>query len=360
MKSKISIKKICDNSATIWHNIRWRHTLGVVTCRCGCTDVYHLSDGRYRCKRCRRKFSDRTGTIMQGSRLPISTWLIAMFHFSACQECSALNLMKMCNVNYRTAHMMLQKLRYAVGTRAEEVTLRGLVQIDEAYVGAQWNNVHFKTKLDYMKKHGYLDKDGHYNKRSLMMAASAKKSHILSMVDEFGHTRLLQCPNPIVKDTIEFVLKLPMMKGCTGLITDESGLYRNLDIPVYTSNHTKRVFVTAGGLTSNSCENRFSWVKRRWEGVYTHTSDKYLQLYLWHREWIFNNMDKSVDERFNDISILCAHVRVRNSDIYDYNYLAKFPEFKTRWKTEARKMLDAKLGPQLKEKTHRRHRATRK
>lgn len=320
----LNIPKIVRNADSIWFEIRWSTTNGIPTCTCGCNELYHLGDGRYKCKKCGKVFSDKSGTLLHHSKLPIEKWLLAIFTFSSMKECSAIDLQKAIGVNYKTAYMILQKLRYVVGKG--ELSLEGVVRIDEAYIGAEWKNVHFNRKMDYMRSNGFIEaKAKKYTKEQLLRAVSAKKYHILSLTDEHNTTRLIHTPNPVTKKIIQQIL-FSENNRVTEIITDESQLYKNIGIPVYQSNHSKHIFVTANGRTSNICENRFSWFKRKWNGIYTHTSEKYLQLYLNQRQFHFNNKDKSVDERFYALLGLCVSTNVTCRDIINYDYLSFFPQ----------------------------------
>lgn len=324
------IPHIVRNADEIWHEIRWSTTNGVPTCACGCDTLYKLKDGRYKCKKCGKIFSDKSGTLLHHSKLSLDKWLCAIFTFANITECSAIDLQKAIGVNYKTAYMVLQKLRYVVGKG--EISLEGVIRIDEAYIGAEWKNVHFNKKMDYMRSNGFIEKDAkRYTKRQLLQAVSAKKYHILSITDEHDVTRLIHTPNPITKDIIKSII-FDKKNHITEIISDESQLYKNTGIPVYQSNHSKHIFMSANGRTSNICENRFSWVKRKWNGVFTHTSEKYLQLYLNQRQFNHNNSDKSVDERFCTLMRLCVSTPVTCKDIYEFNYQDVFP--KSRRKIE--------------------------
>lgn len=324
MVKVFNIPKIVRDADSIWHEIRWSATNGVPTCTCGCDELYILGDGRYKCKKCGKVFSDKSGTLLHHSKLSIDKWLVAIFVFSNQTECSAIDLQKAIDVNYKTAYMILQKLRYVVGKG--ELSLEGVVRIDEAYIGAEWKNVHFNRKMDYMRSNGFIEANSRkYTKQQLLRAVSAKKCHILSLTDEHNTTRLIHTPNPITKDIIKQII-FDKHNNITEIISDESQLYKNIGIPVYQSNHSKHIFVTANGRTSNICENRFSWFKRKWNGVYTHTSEKYLQLYLNQRQFHFNNKGKSVDERFYALLGLCVSTNVTCKDIYEFNYQDAFPK----------------------------------
>lgn len=336
--AKLSVSSVVKHSDELWKMVRWGNSDPV--CVCGCKNLYKLGDGRYKCKDCGKVFSDKSGTILHKSKVSKELWLVAIYEFAINPECSALSLKRTLGVNYRTAYMMLQKIRFLVGK--SEIKLEGIVQCDEAYIGAEWGNVHLKKKMGYMKENGYLV-NGRYTKTSLLKAVSAKKYHILSLVDEKGNTRLIHTPNPITKETILAVLSDPKYK-ITKLVTDESKLYYNLGIEVVSSNHSKHTFVTKEGYTSNSCENRFSWFKRKWNGVFTHTSEKYLQLYLNQRQWNMNHSGCSDEDRFTELLTLCTRYTVSNRDIYNFNYKANFPKSKREIEQELADKLINKLG----------------
>jgi hypothetical protein len=78
--------------------------------------------------------------------------------------------------------------------------------------------------------------------------------------------------------------------------------------------------MTESGHTSNPCENRFSWVKRIVGCYHTHTSERYLQLYLNQIIFKMNNKDLSVAERFMKLGGLCCQQYVSHKDILKYDY----------------------------------------
>lgn len=350
----LNIPYIVKNADSLWKKIRWSATNGIPTCSCGCQDTYKLSDGRYKCKECGKIFSDRTGTLLHHSKLSVEIWLIALFKFANISECSAIDLQKECGVNYKTAYMMLQKLRYLVGK--QELSLSGICRVDEAYIGAEWKNVHFNKKMSYMRDNGFLEKDSkRYTKHQLLSAVSAKKFHIVSLTDENNITRIIHTPNPIDKRIIESII-FDKKNNITELVTDESNLYKYIGIPVHQSNHSKHIFMTEEGFTSNIAENRFSWVKRKWNGVFTHTSEKYLQLYLNQRQFNHNNTGKSVEERFFTLMGLCTTNTITCREVFNFDYKASFPKSKRKQQEEYCKTLKEEYGTFISSITDNYHR----
>ncbi|HEX9745318.1 MAG TPA: transposase [bacterium] len=64
----------------------------------------------YTCKKCRRKFSDLTGTIFERTRTPLRKWFKAIDMFLHL-DINAKKLMLAIEVTYKTAWSMLNKLR---------------------------------------------------------------------------------------------------------------------------------------------------------------------------------------------------------------------------------------------------------
>lgn len=75
---KLSTKEIIRYGAKIFHVLRWAD--GIVVCPyCGSIHKKDYGDYHYRCLYCKRKFSDRTRTLMHGSKLPVVVWMEALY-----------------------------------------------------------------------------------------------------------------------------------------------------------------------------------------------------------------------------------------------------------------------------------------
>lgn len=335
----MNINFLIKNADVVWHKLRWRD--GIKCPKCGCEEYWELGDGRYKCKGCGKIFSDTTDTLLHHSHLDKWQWLWAIYKMSNSKGISTIELSRDLAVNYTTAHIMQQKIRYAMD---EDRSFSGIVRMDEAYIGG-WSGMHFKKKMEYLDSNDFLNEEGKYTKSTLLAAVSKKKHHIVSIVDESGYTKIIHTPNPITKDIIRQILER-YDSGIETLVTDESKLYKGLKWNVEQSCHSKAVFITKTGLSSNVCENRFSWIKRKWNGIYTHTSEKYLQLYLNQMAFTVNNKDKTVQEKFETLCGLCAKAHVTRKEITEYNYLDKF-NFDNKYnkeKEEALQVLDIMGG----------------
>jgi transposase-like protein len=91
----------------------------------------HLAPQRYiTCPHCGNRSSLTTGTLMHGTKKPLSDWLLAIWWFSDSQfGTSAKDLQRLLDIScYQTAWTWLQKLRLAMGG-ADTSRCQGVVEI---------------------------------------------------------------------------------------------------------------------------------------------------------------------------------------------------------------------------------------
>src|SRR6202142_857486 len=119
---------------------------GVVALTPKATSKSPARKGLYFCGACRKQFTVTVGTIFEGSHVPISKWLMAMFIIcSSKKSISANQLHRMLKVQYKTAWFMAHRIRFAMGDDvADGNKLTGTVEVDETYIGGKGDR---KTKM---------------------------------------------------------------------------------------------------------------------------------------------------------------------------------------------------------------------
>ena len=101
-------------------------------------DQYYLISSRHllQCTACRTQTSLTAGTIFHKTRTPLSKWFWAIYLVAHDKRgISALALSRELGVTYKTAWLMLHKIRHAMHERDQEYVLTGIVEVDEAYFG---------------------------------------------------------------------------------------------------------------------------------------------------------------------------------------------------------------------------------
>ncbi len=128
------------NEEQCWeHLARVRWPRGFVCPRCGGDSRGFMKARRiHECRQCGYQSSVTAGTIFHKTRVPLRAWFWAIYRMSQGKKgVSALQLSKEIGVTYPTAWLMAHKIRKAMADREQGRKLRGLVEVDEGYVGGK-------------------------------------------------------------------------------------------------------------------------------------------------------------------------------------------------------------------------------
>jgi transposase-like protein len=117
-----------------WPNgVRCPHCDSALVARHGHDDTQRHRQ-RYRCKQCRSRFDDLTGTVLAGHHQPLRAWVLCLYfmglNLSNRQNAQELDLTE------DDVQLMTEHLRSGLVAKAPAVTLEGTVEIDEVYVVA--------------------------------------------------------------------------------------------------------------------------------------------------------------------------------------------------------------------------------
>jgi hypothetical protein len=115
---------------------RWPDGFRCPTCR---HPHFYLIDTRrlplYECRSCRHQTSVIAGTLMEGSKTPLTRWFQAMFLISQPSGISSTRLSEVIQVTYKTAWLIARKIRHAMQQADEGDPLTGVVRVDPIYYG---------------------------------------------------------------------------------------------------------------------------------------------------------------------------------------------------------------------------------
>lgn len=125
-----------DNAACSEYLMALRWPNGFVCPRCAAAaEPWRHTRGRLTCRSCRHQATATSGTILDKTRTPLTTWFEAAWHVTTAKNgLSAKTLERTLGVRYRVAWTMLQRFRVAM-VRSERDRLSGVVEVDETLVG---------------------------------------------------------------------------------------------------------------------------------------------------------------------------------------------------------------------------------
>ncbi|QYJ67677.1 IS1595 family transposase [Flavobacterium litorale] len=245
---------------------------------CGLIDDRHYKlkfggtfTGTYKCRSCKIRFNIRTGTMFEGSHIPLRKWFLAIYLFLSHKKgISSIQLHKDIGVTQKTAWFMLHRIRCNCEDKIE-VNFDTETQIDETYVGG---------KARGKRAQG----------RSLI------KTPVMGLLSN-GKVKTIVIPNASAW-TLKTVIYHLVKFGST-IVTDGwkgyQGLHKSYNHKVI--RHNQGIYVEDGYHT-NSIEGFWSHLKRGIIGVYHLVSRKHLHKYCEEFTYRYNTREMSDGERF--------------------------------------------------------------
>jgi len=217
-------------------------------------------EGFYRCNQCKEDFTVRTGTIFERSHVPLHKWIYAMYLLvTARKGISSMQLAKEIGITQKSAWFVLGRLREACGDKLDK--LRGIIEIDETYIGG-------------------LAKNMHEDKKAHAGTGGAGKATVLGMRERGGRIKAkhIDCSDT---QTISAEVHANIEPGSI-LHTDEHAAYRVLGRMGFTHetiNHAAGEYVR-DDVSTNSIESVWAVLKRGVYGTFHHISAKHLHRYV--------------------------------------------------------------------------------
>ncbi len=231
--------------------------------------------GLLKCKDCRKQFSVTVGTIMERSHIPLNKWLLAIqLLCSSKKGMSAHQLHRSLDLTYKSAWFMAHRIRHAMNEGPPEDKLRGIVEVDEVYIGGHQRG-----------------QSGHPNPET------SNKKPVVSVLERGGRVKSFHVGRVTQKNLHRIVHET--VDTSARLMTDKSHGYRGLDqhyASHETVDHGRKEYVR-GDVTTNTVEGYFALLQRGIVGTFHHVSRQHLHLYLNEFDFRYNGRKLSDAER---------------------------------------------------------------
>jgi hypothetical protein len=247
-------------------SIRWAN--GVVCPHCGRVDGHTKLQGKkhrpgvWKCNNgCAKQFTATVGTVMEGSHLPIRTWLMAFSILcSAKKGVSALQLQRQLGLgSYRSAWHLCHRIRYAMSRNPLKGLLDGIVMVDETFVGGKPRH-----KLGEPRKKG----------------PTGKKVAVVALVERGGRVKSWPIAD-VTADTLKGAIHDHVARSA-GIQTDQAMAYKGIGKHFKgghkTVNHAKYEYAR-GDVSTNEAESYFALLKRGITGSFHSVSKQHLFRY---------------------------------------------------------------------------------
>lgn len=273
-----------DEQSCIDHvrSIRWKD--GEFCPHCGKTRIYHFSDRQnFKCGDCRQRFSIKVGTIFHDTKLPLRKWFMAIWMITNHPKgIASTTLAKDLGVTQKTAWFVLHRIRHAARTKSFNSPLKGIVEVDETYVGGKARNKHI-------------------DQRGKGVTGGADKAVVAGVVERDGEAVAKVVQNTRTETLTQFVRET-VSPDAEMVVTDQLSSYRHLgrEYRHAVVNHAQGEYVN-GTAHTQTVESMWALLKRQIIGIHHWVSPKHLGQYVQEMTWRFNRRDMKPSPRMNEL-----------------------------------------------------------
>ena len=265
---------------------------------CGSTNVQSGAKHKtmpYRCreKECAKRFSVRTKTPMESSKLGFQVWAVALYQVTTnLKGVSSMKLHRDLGITQRSAWFLAHRLREA--WKGHGAQFSGPVEVDETFIGGKEKNKHANKKLRAGR--GGVGK-------AIVVGAKDRATNAVSAA-VVGNTDA---------KTLQGFVGERAAEGAT-VYTDDHGGYQGMPFEHETVKHSISEYVN-GMAHTNGIESFWALLKRGYHGTFHHFSVKHLDRYVTEFAGRHNSRDADTIDMMGHMAKDMVGKRLRYRDL---------------------------------------------
>ena len=225
------------------------------------TEALHV--GRWNCHNCLSTFKVLSGTIFQGTKIPLQKWFAAIaILLNAKKSVSSYQLARDLDLNQKTAWYIATRIRKAM--TGDSALLRGIVEADETYLGGK-------------PRHKGQSKPGRGTNKLPILGAVERDGKVIAAKME--HLSAGKIKNFLMAHVNRDAM----------LITDQYRAYAPMDYVLDRKTINHSVEYVNGILHTNTIEGFWALLKRALTGQHHHYTVEHAAMYIDEACYKYNN-----------------------------------------------------------------------
>lgn len=282
------VDRFSDQESCISHleEIRWQGSPECPHCESDrvAPKQVHGKSGRWNCHTCKSSFNVLSGTVFQGTQIPLTKWFMAIYLMGdAKKSLSSCQMARYLDLTQPSAWYMMQRIRSEMGRKGKTL-LKGIIEADETYVGG--------------KPRRRKDDDGNMPPPP-KRGRGTSKTPVIGAIERGGKV-IARVATDLTKKGVLGFIKDVVDSAKSVLMTDEFKAYEGADemMPHSTVQHGEKEYVK-GIAHTNTIEGFWSMLKRAFHGTHHWWSKKWTQHYVDEACYKWNNRkNRNVFKKF--------------------------------------------------------------
>lgn len=310
--------------------MRWGSLTTQVCPKCGLVDSHRprVAHKQWRCRNnaCRHDFSLKSGSLFDGTKLPYSKLLKAMWLWSNTSKgISAVAMTRYLGIGYEAAYLLLHKFRWALFSRSLQFRFKGEVEVDVVWIFKSMRKFNFRSRkslASFNKKRrrkyaiAAMRADRGLTRQDARKLASdaislterhfgenPKKRPLLSITERGPDGKVKRSIGVLLQKDESFAEVSPVVNQFvdrdTKIFTDSAPGYNGLAAKFELTQINHDAFYSLGdGQHTNNVESVFARWRRTEKGVYHRMSAPTVEWYFAENAWREEYRRTESGERF--------------------------------------------------------------